>query len=87
MPINYPCGVSALLCKVVSVGVSQVTEKHTHSEGETHSLSFSHAAAIFEKYKAEGPLIWVATSNSAIASRYSPLRKCAFPWKMGMSVR
>ena len=79
--IKEESAVSALLCKIVSVGISHFTRKHAHSMGETHSVSFSHAAAIFERYKAEGPLIWMATSNSAIASRYFPLRKCAFPWK------
>ena len=77
--IKVESTVSALLCKIVSVGISHVTRMHMHSTRETHSLSFNHAAAIFERYKAEGPLIWIATSNSAIASRYSLLRKCAFP--------
>jgi hypothetical protein len=60
-------------------GISHVIRQHRHDVSKTHALSFSHAAAIFEKYKAVGPLTWIATSNSAIASQYFPSRKYAFP--------
>ncbi len=71
---------SALLCGIISAGISYVIGRHTRDVGETHVSSFTHAAAMFERYAAVG-WISIATSYSAIALRYSPLGSARFPAK------